>query len=71
MQPILFDGLIIFTYFVAIIGIGLAASRRQTSLQDYALGGRSMPWWAVLASILAAEISAATFLGASRESGCS
>ena len=67
MQPILFDGLIIFTYFVAIIGIGLAASRRQTSLQDYALGGRSMPWWAVLASILAAEISAATFLGAPGE----
>ncbi|NBR46411.1 MAG: sodium:proline symporter, partial [Verrucomicrobia bacterium] len=63
MNPWLLDSFILFTYFAAIIGIGLAASRRQTSLNDYALGGRKMPWWAVLASILAAEISAATFLG--------
>jgi len=61
------DSFILFAYFAAIIGIGLAASRHQTSLDDYALGGRKMPWWAVLASILAAEISAATFLGAPGE----
>jgi len=67
MNPWLLDSFILFAYFAAIIGIGLAASRRQTSLDDYALGGRKMPWWAVLASILAAEISAATFLGAPGE----
>jgi len=67
VNPWLLDSFILFTYFAAIIGIGLAASRRQTSLNDYALGGRKMPWWAVLASILAAEISAATFLGAPGE----
>ena len=67
MKPFIFDGLVILSYFVVIIGIGLAASRNQTSLQEYALGSRSMPWWAVLASILAAEISAATFLGAPGE----
>ncbi len=61
------DSFILFAYFAAIIWIGLAASRHQTSLDDYALGGRKMPWWAVLASILAAEISAATFLGAPGE----
>jgi len=61
------DSFILFSYFAAIIGIGFAASRHQTSLDDYALGGRKMPWWAVLASILAAEISAATFLGAPGE----
>lgn len=61
------DSFVLFAYFAAIIGIGLAASRHQTSLDDYALGGRKMPWWAVLASILAAEISAATFLGAPGE----
>lgn len=32
-------------------------------MESYALGDRSMPWWAVLASILASEISAGTFLG--------
>ena len=36
-------------------------------LTDYALGNRSLPWWVILASILAAEISAATFLGGSGE----
>ena len=36
--------------------------RREKSLKDYALGGRQVPWWAVMASIIAAETSAATFL---------
>ena len=67
MNPYLLDGLILVGYFTAILGIGLRSSRGQSTLQDYALGGRSIPWWAVLASILAAEISAATFLGAPGE----
>ena len=33
----------------------------------FAIGDRNIPWWAVLASILAAEVSAATFLGAPGE----
>jgi SSS family transporter len=36
-------------------------------MEGFAVGDRSIPWWAVLASILAAEISAATFLGAPDE----
>jgi Na+/proline symporter len=67
MKPLWIDTLIVFVYFIVIIGIGLYSSRNQSTLQDYALGGRSIPWWAVLASILAAEISAATFLGAPGE----
>ncbi len=67
MNPFLLDALVLAAYFAAIMGIGLYSSRGQSSLQDYALGGRSIPWWAVLASILAAEISAATFLGAPGE----
>ncbi len=61
------DLIVIFTYFLAIFGIGIYAGRKQKSLDDYALGNRSLPWWAILASILAAEISAATFLGAPGE----
>lgn len=57
------DLVIIGAYFAVIIGIGLYASRGQKTMETYALGDRSMPWWAVLASILAAEISAGTFLG--------
>ena len=61
------DGLVILIYFVGIVGIGLYAAKKGTSLQDFALGGHSIPWWAVLASIIAAETSAVTFLGAPAE----
>ena len=64
---LLIDGLIILIYFVLIIGIGLTMGRREKSLSDFALGGRNIPWWAVMASIIAAETSAATFLGAPGE----
>src|SRR5947209_8253635 len=57
------DGVIILVYFVVITGIGLYMGRREKSLSDFALGGRRVPWWAVMASIIAAETSAATFLG--------
>jgi solute:Na+ symporter, SSS family len=61
------DGIIILFYFVAITAIGLYMGRREKSLSDFALGGRRVPWWAVMASIIAAETSAATFLGAPGE----
>src|SRR6266704_6364308 len=60
---LLVDGSIVLVYFVAITALGLYMGRRERSLSDFALGGRRMPWWAVMASIIAAETSAATFLG--------
>ncbi len=64
---LLIDGAIIVLYFVGIIIVGLSLGRREKTLEGYALGGRSVPWWAVMASIIAAEVSAATFLGAPAE----
>ena len=61
------DLVIIVLYFAIIIAIGVHFSRRNKDVSEYALGGRSIPWWAVLASILAAEISAGTFFGAPGE----
>lgn len=61
------DGFVILVYFVGIVAIGLYAGRRNETLQEFALGGHKIPWWAVLASIIAAETSAATFLGAPAE----
>src|SRR3954452_18464595 len=61
------DGLIILVYFTGIVSIGLYMGRRENTLHDFALGGRNVPWWAVMASIIAAETSAATFLGAPGE----
>src|SRR3989454_3993509 len=61
------DGAIIALYFVAVTGMGIWLGRREGSLEEFALGGRRLPWWAVMASIIAAETSAATFLGAPGE----
>jgi len=54
---------VLLLYFVVIIFIGLRMGRKEDNLEDFALGGRSIPWWAVLASIVAAETSAGTFFG--------
>ena len=61
------DVIVLLVYFLGIVGIGLWAGRKSHNLTEFALGGRSIPWWAVLASIIAAETSAATFLGAPAE----
>ncbi len=60
---LLIDGGIVVFYFTAITAVGLYLGRRDRSLSDFALAGRRVPWWAVMASIIAAETSAATFLG--------
>src|SRR5262245_2911815 len=58
------DALVLLAYFAVIIGIGLSQRSKSGSVKGFTLGDRQIAWWAVLASILAAEISAATFLGA-------
>src|ERR1044071_3705641 len=56
------DSIVLVAYFVGIVALGLWAVRRNRNLEDFSLGSRSIPWWAVLASIIAADTSAATFL---------
>jgi hypothetical protein len=63
MSPLVKDFVIIGLYFAIIMAIGVYFSRRNKDVSEFALGGRSIPWWAVLASILASEISAGTFFG--------
>src|SRR3984893_9635776 len=58
---------VLLLYFFGIVTLGLWVGRRNKNLRDFSLGGRSIPWWAVLASIVAAETSAATFLGTPAE----
>jgi SSS family transporter len=60
----LWDGLAILAYFGLVIGVGLASARHHgRNMRDFSVGSRQLPWWAVLASLIAAELSAATFLG--------
>lgn len=61
------DAIVLAIYFFGIVGLGLWAGRKNKDLKDFSLGDRSIPWWAVLASIIAAETSAATFLGTPAE----
>src|SRR5256714_2752227 len=61
------DTVVLLAYFVGIVALGLWAGRRNRNLDEFSLGSRSIPWWAVLASIVAAETSAATFLGTPAE----
>jgi SSS family transporter len=64
MNPaILIDVIVVVVYFGLVIGIGLWMSRGQRSVEGFALGNREIAWWAVMASILASEISAGTFFG--------
>src|SRR3954471_18356522 len=62
-RRLIIDCSVLLLYFFVIIFIGLRMGRRETNLEDFALGGRRIPWWAVLASIIAAETSAGTFFG--------
>src|SRR3954451_8228754 len=57
------DTAVLLLYFIVIISIGLYMGRKEESLKDFALGGRRIPWWAVFASLIAAETSAGTFFG--------
>jgi SSS family solute:Na+ symporter len=57
------DCAVLLVYFFVIIFIGLRMGRRERDLEDFALGRRQIPWWAVFASIIAAETSAGTFFG--------
>ncbi len=56
-------------YAIVILGIGLWVSRDKKgetkSAEDYFLASKSLPWWAIGASLIAANISAEQFIGMS------
>lgn len=60
------DYVIFGIYVLVIIGVGLAVSRKnKESTEGYFLAGKSLPWWAIGASLIAANISAEQFIGMS------
>ena len=56
------DATLLLGYLVATVLFGLWMGRKQRDLADYAVGGRDVPWWVVLFSIVATETSTVTFL---------
>ncbi len=55
---------ILIIYFLILILIGVLCSRKQESISDFFLAGRTMPAWVALAAVVATETSAVTFMGA-------
>ncbi|MBN1817039.1 MAG: sodium:solute symporter [Sedimentisphaerales bacterium] len=56
------DWLVIGAYLVLTTVLGGLLAGKQADMKDFFLGGRKLPWTAVCGSIIATEISAATFL---------
>lgn len=56
------DLAIIVLYIAGVIGTGVWFSRRQDTTTRYLLAGRSLPWWAIGASIVATETSTISFI---------
>ncbi len=63
------DIIVFVAYIMLIVGIGLWVSRdkdgHQKNAEDYFLAGKSLPWWAIGASLIAANISAEQIIGMS------
>jgi len=56
------DLVIIFGYLIGITLFGVWFSSKQETTRDYFLGDRTVPWWAIAASIVATETSTITFI---------
>lgn len=63
------DWMIVGLYCIGIISLATYVSRNkrgsERSAEDYFLAGRSLPWWAIGASLIAANISAEQIIGMS------
>lgn len=58
------DYLILILYLAGTVAFGTYLGRGNKDINDYFLGGRKMPWWAISFSIVATETSTLTFIGA-------
>lgn len=53
---------VVVLYLLAMVGIGVYFSFRNTSTEDYFRGGKSIPWWAAGCSIFATMLSSITYM---------
>ena len=63
------DFIILVVYIILLVSLGMFLSRdkdgKEKSANDYFLAGNTLTWWAVGASLIAANISAEQFIGMS------
>jgi len=58
------DWIVIAVYIGFLIGLSAYLSRRQRNMEDYYLGGRTIPWWAIGVSTMATQLGAISFISA-------
>jgi SSS family solute:Na+ symporter len=56
------DLAVIAAYLLLTLGVGAAVSQRASNVEDYFLGARNLPAWAVMLSVVATETSALTVI---------
>ncbi|AOS65241.1 sodium:solute symporter [Actinoalloteichus hymeniacidonis] len=56
------DLIVIVGYLVLMPVLGVLLAGRQKSAEDYFVGGRNLPWWAVCFSVVATETSTLTVI---------
>jgi SSS family transporter len=56
------DFFVLIAYLAGTTALGLWIGRKQKSANDYFIAERSIPWWAVMFSVVASETSALTFI---------
>jgi SSS family transporter len=56
------DLIIIFGYLIGITAFGIIYAGKQETTEDYFVGDRNVPWWAIAMSIVATETSTITFI---------
>lgn len=56
------DLVIIFGYLIGITAFGILFAGKQETTEEYFVGDRSVPWWAIAMSIVATETSTITFV---------
>jgi SSS family transporter len=57
------DLAIVVAYLLAVTAFGMRFRHGQRNTEDYFLGGRTAPWWALAFSIVATETSTLTIIG--------
>ena len=57
------DLVIVVSYLLGVTLLGIRFRQQQHNLNDYFLGSRSAPWWALSFSIVATETSTLTIIG--------
>lgn len=58
------DWAVVVVYVVFLLALSRYLGHRQNNVEDYYLGGRSLPWWAIGVSTMATQLGAISFISA-------